>query len=185
AKADALAVLGACGAPVENLRVTRDAPGWYHPGRSGALGLGPNVLALFGEIHPGVLDAMGLAGPVAGFEVFLHRIPQPRARSGKTRPPLNASPFQPLGRDFAFVVDADVPADSLVRAARGADKALIGQVGVFDVYQGKGVGEGKKSIAIAVTLQPRERTLTDQDIEKVSAAIVAAVAKQTGGVLRG
>jgi phenylalanyl-tRNA synthetase beta chain len=184
AKADALAVLAACGAPVDNLQVSRDAPRWYHPGRSGALRLGPNVLAWFGEIHPRVMKAMGVKGPAIGFEIFIHKVPQPRAKGGKTRPLLRPSPFQPVGRDFAFVVDAEVTADSLVRAARGADKTLIADVGVFDVYEGEGVGEGKKSVAISVTLQPTERTLTDEDIEKVSNAIVAAVAKQTGGTLR-
>lgn len=184
-KADALAVLSACGVPIENLQVSRDAPAWYHPGRSGALRLGPNVLAFFGEIHPRVLKAMDVRGPGAGFEIFIHRAPQPRGKGGKTRSLLRPSPFQPVGRDFAFVVDAGIAADALVRAAKGADKALITDVRLFDVYEGQGVGEGKKSVAIAVTLQPTERTLTDEDIEKVSAAIVAAVTKQTGGTLRG
>ncbi len=185
AKADALAVLAACGAPAGNVQVSRDAPGWYHPGRSGALRLGPNVLAWFGEIHPRILRAMGVKGPVAGFEIFLHRIPKPRAKGGKTRALLRPSPFQPVGRDFAFVVDAEVPAESLSRAARSAEKGLISEVSVFDVYAGEGVGEGKKSVAVAVVLQPQDRTLTDEDIEKVSAAIIAAVQKQTGGTLRG
>jgi len=184
AKADAMAVLAACGAPMDNLQVSRDAPDWYHPGRSGSLRLGPNILAWFGEIHPRVLKAMDVKGPVAGFEIFIHKTPLPRAKGGKTRPLLRPSPFQPLGRDFAFVVDTSVTADSLIRAARGADKMLISDVRLFDIYEGQGVGEGKKSVAIAVTLQPTERTLTDEDIEKVSAAIVAAVMKQTGGVLR-
>jgi phenylalanyl-tRNA synthetase beta chain len=185
AKADALAVLAACGAPVDNLQVSRDAPNWYHPGRSGALRLGPNILAWFGELHPRVLKAMDVKGPAAGFEIFIHKTPKPRAKGGKTRPLLKPSPFQPLGRDFAFVIDAEVTADSLIRAAKGADKALITDVRLFDIYEGEGVGEGKKSVAIAVTLQPTERTLTDEDIEKVSTSIVAAVVKQTGGVLRG
>lgn len=185
AKADAMAVLAACGAPVDNLQVSRDAPAWYHPGRSGALRLGPNVLAWFGEIHPLVLKTMDVKGPAAGFEIFIHKAPKPRTKGGKTRPLLNPSPFQLLGRDFAFVVDADVTADSLIRAAKGADKALITDVRLFDIYEGKGVGDGKKSVAIAVTLQPTERTLTDEDIEKVSASIIAAVIKQTGGTLRG
>jgi phenylalanyl-tRNA synthetase beta chain len=185
AKADALAVLAACGAPVDNLQVSRDAPNWYHPGRSGALRLGPNILAWFGELHPRVLKAMAVKGPAAGFEIFIHKTPKPRAKGGTTRPLLKPSPFQPLGRDFAFVIDAEVTADSLIRAAKGADKALIAHVRLFDIYEGEGVGEGKKSVAIAVTLQPTERTLTDEDIEKVSTSIVAAVVKQTGGVLRG
>jgi phenylalanyl-tRNA synthetase beta chain len=128
---------------------------------------------------------MDVKGPAVGFEVYLHNVPQPRSKGGKTRPLLLPSPFQPLNRDFAFVVDSQVTADNLVRAAKGADKALIADVSVFDVYEGKGVEDGKKSVAIAVTLQPQEKTLTDEEIEKVSSSIVAAVVKQTGGVLRG
>jgi phenylalanyl-tRNA synthetase beta chain len=185
AKGDALAVLEACGAPVQNLQVTRDAPGWYHPGRSGTLRLGPGVLAQFGEVHPRVLRRLELKGPAAAFEVFLEAIPAPRAKDGKARPHLTLSPFQPVSRDFAFVVDAEVPADKLMRAAAGADKELIARVDLFDVYEGKGIGEGKKSLAIAVTLQPTARTLTDPEIEAVSKKIVDKVAKATGGVLRG
>jgi phenylalanyl-tRNA synthetase beta chain len=185
AKGDALAVLEACGAPVQNLQVTRDAPGWYHPGRSGTLRLGPKVLAQFGEVHPRVLRRLELKGPAAAFEVFLEAIPAPRAKDGKARPHLILSPFQPVSRDFAFVVDAEVPADKLLRAAQGADKELIARVDLFDVYEGKGIGEGKKSLAIAVTLQPTARTLTDPEIEAVSNKIVDKVAKATGGVLRG
>jgi len=185
AKGDALAVLEACGAPVQNLQVTRDAPGWYHPGRSGTLRLGPGVLAQFGEVHPRVLRRLELKGPAAAFEVFLEAIPAPRAKDGKARPHLTLSPFQPVSRDFAFVVDAEVPADKLMRAAAGADKELIARVDLFDVYEAKGIGEGKKSLAIAVTLQPTARTLTDPEIEAVSKKIVDKVAKATGGVLRG
>jgi phenylalanyl-tRNA synthetase beta chain len=185
AKGDALAVLEACGAPVQNLQVTRDAPGWYHPGRSGTLRLGPGVLAQFGEVHPRVLRRLELKGPAAAFEVFLEAIPAPRAKDGKARPHLTLSPFQPVSRDFAFVVDAEVPADKLMRAAAGADRELIARVDLFDVYEGKGIGEGKKSLAIAVTLQPTARTLTDPEIEAVSKKIVDKVAKATGGVLRG
>jgi phenylalanyl-tRNA synthetase beta chain len=185
AKGDALAVLEACGAPVQNLQVTRDAPGWYHPGRSGSLRLGPSVLAQFGEVHPRVLRRLELKGPAAAFEVFLEAIPAPRTKDGKARPHLTLSPFQPVSRDFAFVVDAEVPADKLMRAAQGADRDLIARVDLFDVYQGKGIEEGKKSLAIAVTLQPTARTLTDPEIEAVSKKIVDKVAKATGGVLRG
>jgi phenylalanyl-tRNA synthetase beta chain len=184
AKGDALAVLEACGAPVQNLQVARDAPGWYHPGRSGTLRLGPTVLAQFGEVHPRVLRRLELKGPAAAFEVFLAAIPAPRAKDGKARPHLTLSAFQPVSRDFAFVVDTEVPADKLLRAAAGADKALITGVDLFDVYEGKGIEEGKKSLAIAVTLQPIERTLTDPEIEAVSKKIVDKVAKATGGVLR-
>ena len=184
AKGDAEAVLKACEAPVENLQVTRDAPAWYHPGRSGVLRLGPKVLAQFGELHPRVLKALDLKGPVAAFEVFLETIPLPRTGKQK-RSLLEMSPFQPVSRDFAFLVDEDVPAEKIVRAARGADKAMITDVALFDVYQGKGVEPGKKSLAIAVTLQPRDATLTDQEIEAVAEKIVAQVTKATGGSLRG
>jgi phenylalanyl-tRNA synthetase beta chain len=187
-------VLEACGAPTANLQATADAPGWYHPGRSGVLRLGPNVLAHFGEVHPRVLRRLELKGPAAAFEVFLGRVPAPRSAKGsakvaakaggKAKPHLTLSPFQPVVRDFAFVVDEAVAADALVRAAAGADKALISGVALFDLYRGKGIDEGKKSLAIAVTLQPTEKTLTDPEIEAVSRKIVDKVAKATGGVLR-
>jgi phenylalanyl-tRNA synthetase beta chain len=186
AKADALAALEAAGAPIDNLQVTTDAPDWYHPGRSGILRLGPNVLARFGEVHPATLAELDVDGPVAAFEVFLDAVPQPKKKkAGAARPMLELSPFQPVDRDFAFVVDEGVPADKLVRAARGADKTLIGDVRVFDIYRGKGIEDGKKSIAIAVTLQPREKTLTDEEIDAVGNKIVASVEKHTGGTLRG
>ncbi len=185
AKGDALAVLEACGAPVANLQVTTDAPAWYHPGRSGVLRLGPNVLAHFGELHPRVLRAFELRGPAAGLEVFLERIPVPKAKAGKQRPKLELSPFHTVERDFAFVVDEEVTAEKLLRAAKGAEKNLITDVKVFDLYEGKGIGEGKRSLAISVTLQPRDKTLTDPEIEAVSRKIVASVEKATGGVLRG
>ncbi len=185
AKADALAVLTAAAAPVANCIVTTDAPDWYHPGRSGCLRLGPNVLAYFGEIHPALLAEMDAPSPIAAFEVFLDAVPQPKsAKRGTARPLLKLSAFQPLERDFAFVVDETVPAADLIRAAKGGDKALIADIGVFDLYQGKGVEDGKKSVAIKVTLQPVEATLTDEQIEAVSAKIVANVEKRTGGTLR-
>ena len=184
AKADVLAALEAVGAPVENLQVSTDAPGWYHPGRSGQLRLGPKVLAAFGELHPKVLKAVDLRGPAVGFELFLEEVPVPKAK-GTLRPALDASAFQPLKRDFAFLVDADLPADKLVRAAKAADKQLITAARVFDLYQGKGVPEGKKSLAIEVTLQPRDKTLTDAEIDAVAKKIVAQVEKVTGGTLRG
>ena len=161
------------------------APDWYHPGRSGAIKLGDRVMAHFGELHPEITTAAGLRGPVAAFEVFLDAPPLPKAKATKARPPLKLSPFQPVERDFAFLVDEGVEAEKIVRAARNADKALITGARVFDLYAGKGVAEGKKSIAIAVTLQPVERTLTDAEIEAVSAKIVAQVVKATGAVLRG
>ena len=185
AKADALGALEAGNAPTANLQVTRDAPPWYHPGRSGVLRLGKQVLANFGEIHPKILRSLDAKPPMVGFEVYLDRLPPPKARGGKARKLLKPSPFQPVTRDFAFIVDEAVEADKVVRAARGADRGLIEAVDVFDIYAGKGIGEGKKSLAIAVTLQPLEKTLTDAEIEAVSAKIVAAVGKAAGGVLRG
>ncbi len=184
AKADAIAALEAAGAPVANAQTTTDAPGWFHPGRSGVLRLGNKVLAAFGELHPRVLRRLDVKVPVVGFEVMLDNLPPPKAKASKTRPLLRPSPFQPVERDFAFVVGDDVPAEKLVRAAQGADKALIDGVSVFDVYTGAGIGAGKKSVAIAVRLQPTERTLTDEEIDAVAEKVVANVAKQTGGVLR-
>ena len=184
AKADALAVLAGIGAPVENMSTQAGAPDWYHPGRSGAIKLGDRVMAHFGELHPEIAAAADLKA-VAVFEVFLDAPPPPKAKASKARPKLVLSPFQPVERDFAFLVDAAVEAEKIVRAARNADKALITGARAFDLYAGKGVPEGKKSIAIAVTLQPVERTLTDAEIEAVSAKIVAAVTKATGAQLRG
>jgi phenylalanyl-tRNA synthetase beta chain len=185
AKADALAVLAAIGAPVENMSAQAGAPDWYHPGRSGVIKLGDRVMANFGELHPEITAAADLKGPVAAFEVFLDAPPPPKAKATKARSKLNLSAFQPVERDFAFLVDAAVEAEKLVRAARNADKALIAGARVFDVYAGKGVPDGKKSLAIAVTLQPVERTLTDAEIEAVCNKIVAAVTKATAAVLRG
>ena len=184
AKADALAVLAAIGAPVDNLQTSADAPDWYHPGRSGVLRLGPKAMATFGELHPKVVAELDAAGPVAAIEINLEDVPEPKAKS-VARTKLAVSPYQPVHRDFAFVLDADVSAEKLVRAVKGADKALIDDVAVFDLYEGANLGENRKSLAVAVTLQPTDRTMTDDDLEAVSEKIVAAVAKQTGGELRG
>ena len=184
AKADAMALLETLGAPVVNMQVSVDAPAWYHPGRSGTLRLGPNAFAHFGEVHPKVLREMDLRGPVTAFEVFLVKVPEPRSK-GPARALLKLSPFQPVNRDFAFLVDANVPAEKLIRAASGADKALVSEVRLFDEYVGEGMPEGKKSLAIAVTLQPKDATLTDEDLEAVSKKIVAQVEKHTSGALRG
>jgi len=185
AKADALAALVAAGAPTTNIQTVAEAPAWYHPGRSGALKLGPKVLAWFGEMHPGVLKTLDVKGPATAFEVFLETVPEPKAKPTKSRPMLNASPFQPVDRDFAFLVDESVPAETMARAAKGADKALISGVTVFDVYQGERLEPGKKSVALCVTLQPAQRTLTDEEIDAASKKIVAAVIKASGGELRG
>jgi phenylalanyl-tRNA synthetase beta chain len=186
AKAHAIAALMAAGAPVSNLQVTTDAPDFYHPGRSGILRLGPkNVLARFGEIHPAVLRKMGIKTALVGFEVFLDSIPQPKAKKSAAKSHLTLSQFQAVERDFAFVVDVDTAAGNVVRAAMSADKVLITDVNVFDVFIGGSLGEEKKSLAVNVTLQPVEKTLTDADIEAVAQSIVASVEKATGGVLRG
>jgi phenylalanyl-tRNA synthetase beta chain len=185
-KADALAALTAAGAPAQALQVVPGAPAWFHPGRSGTIQIGPqNVLGHFGELHPRALDALDAEGPLVAFEVILERIPEPKAKATRARPVLELSPFQPVERDFAFVVDRAVKAADMVRAAQSADRKLITHVSVFDVYEGEGIDPGKKSIAIAVTLQPRDKTMTDQDIEAVAGKIVAEVGKRTGGVLRG
>jgi phenylalanyl-tRNA synthetase beta chain len=146
------------------------------------LRLGPKVLGAFGELHPAVLEGLDARPPIAGFEVFLDAVPEPRG--ARAKPPLKLSVFQPIERDFAFVVDRDLRADALLRAARGVDHKLVTEVRLFDVYEGSGLPEGTKSLAITVVLQPQERTLTDAEIEGFSARLVAQVEKATGGKLR-
>ena len=183
AKADVLALLTALGVPGESLSVTADAPPHYHPGRSGTVRQGPKLaLAYFGELHPRVLAALDLPSPAVAFELRLDAIPESKRRR-KTPPDLPA--FQPVRRDFAFVVDAATPADTLLRAIRGAERGLIAAVSLFDVYQGDNVPTGKKSLAVEVVIQPRDATLTDPAIEAICAKIVAAAAKAAGAVLRG
>jgi phenylalanyl-tRNA synthetase beta chain len=185
AKADALAVLAAAGAPAQAPQVVPGGPPWFHPGRSGTIQIGPqNVLGHFGELHPRALEALDAEGPLVAFEVILENIPQPKARATRARPVLELSPFQPVERDFAFAVDRTVKAADILRATQSVDRKLITNVTVFDVYEGEGIEPGKKSIAISVTLQPREKTMTDAEIEAVAAKIVAEVGKRTGGVLR-
>ncbi len=185
AKADLAALLDPLGLAIDKVQLVAEPADWSHPGRGGRIQLGPkNVIGWFGEIHPTLLGEFDIAGPVAAFEVDLDAVPEPRRRPTRAKPALALSDLMPLSRDFAFVVDRDVPAAAILKAARGADKALIAGIDVFDVFEGKHLGEGKKSVAIAVTLQPQDRTLTDEEIEKVSAGIVAAVARATGGVLR-
>ncbi|HEY9212792.1 MAG TPA: phenylalanine--tRNA ligase subunit beta [Ancylobacter sp.] len=185
AKADALAVLASCNAPVANLQISTDAPAWFHPGRSGTFRLGPNVIGHFGELHPAVLEALDVEGPLAGFEIVLDRVPEPKAKATRVKPLLELAAFQPVERDFAFVVPRGVAAGDMVKAAAGVDRKLITGVNVFDVYEGPGVDADKKSVALAVTLQPREKTLTDAEIEAVATKIVAEVVKKTGAILRG
>lgn len=184
AKADAIAALAAAGAPVASLQVTADAPVWYHPGRSGALRLGPTVLAYFGEIHPAVLTACDADAPVVAAEIFPASIPQSRSNS-TAKPLLKLEALQSVERDFAFVVAADVTAAKLIKAVKDADKNLIRDVVVFDVYEGNKIEAGKKSLAVSVVLQPTENSLTDAEIEAVAGRITASVNKSVGAVLRG
>lgn len=185
AKADLAALLDGFGHDIDKLQLVAEPAAWSHPGRGGRLQLGPKtIIGWFGELHPALLAELDVDGPVAAFELDLDAVPEPRRKPTRAKPPLSLSDLMPLSRDFAFLVDRDVPAATILRAARNADKALVTDVGVFDVFEGKGVPEGKKSIAIAVTLQPRDKTLTDEEIGRVAAAIVTAVEKATGGVLR-
>ncbi len=185
-KADALAVLEHLGVSLDKLRITVDAPNWYHPGRSGVIRLGPkNALANFGEVHPAILDALDMRGPVMAFEIVLDAIPLPKTRGGPSRGTLRSSDLQAVSRDFAFVIDAAVPAAELLRAAASGAPELITGVALFDLYEGERIGAGRKSLAISVTLQPREKTLTDKEIDAVAEAIIAAVKKASGGELRG
>jgi len=183
AKADALAALSVAGAPVDNLTTDQDVPGWYHPGRAGALRLGKNVLAHFGEIHPRIAAAFDIDAPLVGFEIHLDAVPPIRSK-GAAKKLLQLSALQPVHRDFAFIVAEDVAVADVLRAVKTAGGNLLSDVSLFDVYQGKGVEDGKKSLAISVTLQPVEATLTDEEIEKIGADIIAGVEKRTGGVLR-
>ena len=182
-KADMLsAVDAAMGSPM-TAPVRAGAAPWYHPGRSGTLALGPKVLAWFGELHPTVLAAMDVKGPASAFEIFLDAIPEPKSK-GKSRPKFDPSPYPAVERDFAFVVDATVSAEDVLKAVRSAERALIESAEIFDVYEGRGVPEGKKSLAISVRLAPKDKTLTDAEIEAVAQKIVAAVSKATAGTLR-
>src|SRR6185436_1453040 len=185
-KADALAVLAAAGAPAQALQVVPGGPAWFHPRRSGTIQIGPqNVLGHFGELHPRALEALDAEGPIVAFEVILERIPEGKAKATRAKAVLELSQFQPVTRDFAFVVDRAAKAGDIVRTAQNVDRKLIAGVGVFDVYEGQGIEAGKKSVAIAVTIQPREKTMTEQEIDALSAKLVAEVSKRTGGVLRG
>ncbi|MFT6675674.1 MAG: phenylalanyl-tRNA synthetase beta chain [Sulfitobacter sp.] len=184
-KADTEAVLAAMGAPAK-VQIMRGAAGWWHPGRHGMICLGPKkVLGIYGELHPKVLAAMDVKGPAMAFTLWPGEVPMPRNKSGATRAALKISDLQAVERDFAFVVDADIEALTLVNAAMGADKALIADVRVFDEFIGGSLGEGKKSLAITVRLQPSDKTLKDADIEAVGAKVIEKVTKATGGVLRG
>ena len=185
AKADALALLDTLGVAADRLQVVAEGPAWYHPGRCGTIRQGPkNVIGTFGELHPSVLEALDTSGPLAAFEITLDAVPAPRAKATKTKPPLVLSDLQPVRRDFAFVLDRGIEAAKVMKAAESADKKLISAVSVFDLFESDSLGEGKKSLAIEVTLQPTAKTLTDDEIDRVSKRIVAEVVKATGGTLR-
>jgi phenylalanyl-tRNA synthetase beta chain len=182
AKGDIWSAMASIGVPIDALILTEDAPAFYHPGRSATVRQGPTtVLGHFGELHPGILSALDLSGPVAIFELDLDAVGDPKRRR---RSPPNLPPFQPIRRDFAFLVDSQVSADAVLRAAKGADRALITGVSLFDVYRGDTLPRDKKSFAIEVMFQPRERTLTDAEIEAACQKVVGAVAKATGATLR-
>lgn len=184
AKADALSTIAAANGPIENPQITTDAPSYYHPGRSGAIRLGKNVLAYFGEIHPSILKTLDIKTRVVAFEVNLNNIPLPRGAKGKARKKLELSQFQSVDKDLAFVVDKNVSAISIISAAKNADRNHITDVRVFDVYEGEHLPEGKKSVAIGLTFQPIEQTFTDKDIENLMNKVIVEVGKKTGGELR-
>ncbi|BCH52936.1 phenylalanine--tRNA ligase subunit beta [Agrobacterium vitis] len=185
AKADALAVLEACGLPVGNVQIEQGGPEWYHPGRSGTIKMGPKVvLGYFGEFHPKTLAALDVSGALCGFEVYLDAMQEPKKKATRTKPALDLSPLQMVKRDFAFVVEKQVEAGAIIKAATSADRKLITGVNVFDVFEGASVGEGKKSVAIEVLIQPSDKTLTDEDFDALTKKIVGNVEKTTGGALR-
>jgi phenylalanyl-tRNA synthetase beta chain len=186
AKADALTLLGALGVPQGGLQIGVNAPPWFHPGRSGTLQFGPkNIVGYFGQLHPRVLEALDVDGTLVGFEIELDEIPLPKAKATKTKPKLELSDLMPVERDFAFLAERHIKAADLVRAIQSADRNLITAVTLFDIYEGAEIPPGKKSVAIAVTLQPRDKTLTDAEIDAVAGKIIAEVQNKTGATLRG
>ena len=185
AKADAMAILTAIGVNAANAQVVAEAPAWYHPGRSGVIRLGPkNVMAYFGELHPTILKKLDVKGPLIGFEIMIGNIPLPRSKSGNNRGPLKSSDFQAVERDFAFVVDKDLPAEQIIKVVGSVNKKLIDNITVFDVYQGAGIDDDKKSIAVNVRLQPFDKTMTDEEIDTFRTQVIDTVSKKTGGILR-
>jgi phenylalanyl-tRNA synthetase beta chain len=186
AKGDALALLGALSIATGGMQVVPGGPAWFHPGRCGTLQFGPNgVIGHFGELHPSVLEALDAEGPHAAMEIVLDALPPAKARASKIRAAPDLPPLMPLERDFAFVVDRSVSAADMIKAAQAADRALVTDVSVFDVYEGPGIAEGKKSIALAVTVQPRDKTMTDAEIETLSQKIIGNVVQKTNATLRG
>lgn len=184
AKADALAAIAAANGPYDSAQISLDAPEYYHPGRSGALRLGKNVIAYFGELHPAVLKKLGIKQRVVAFEVVLDNIPLPRGNRDKARKKLELSSFQPVDKDLAFVMNKDVKATDVIAAARNADRNHISDVRVFDVYEGENLPEGKKSLALSITFQPVENTFTDKDIEVLMQKVIVEVGKKVGAELR-
>jgi phenylalanyl-tRNA synthetase beta chain len=181
-----MGLLAGLGVPVGGLQVVAGGPAWAHPGRSATLQFGPKgVVGAFGEVPPKVLKALDVKGPLVAFEIHLDALPLPKYKPTKVKPKLNLSGFQPVTRDFAFIVEKSVAAGDMMKTAQNADRALITEVGVFDLYEGPGVDAGRKSVALAVTLQPVEKTLTEAEIEAVGAKIVAEMAKRYGAALRG
>ncbi|MBV1708001.1 MAG: phenylalanine--tRNA ligase subunit beta [Hyphomicrobiales bacterium] len=186
ARRDCATLLAALGLPVQNLQFVRGAPSWYHPGRSATIQMGPKlVLGHVGELHPSVNEAFAIDGPLVGFELTLDALPAPKARATRARPRLDMPDLMALRRDFAFVIDREQAAGDVIKAAQGVDKNLVTKVTLFDMYEGPGLPEGKKSVAIEVVLQPREKTLNDAEIEAFSRSLIAEVARKTGATLRG
>lgn len=189
AKADALAVLEALGLAADKAQIERGAPAWHHPGRSGVIKLGPKtILGYFGEFHPDILEYFDFSPAekpaLCGFELFLDAVPEARKKAVKAKPPLALSPFQPLQRDFSFIVDEEVPAAAILRAAAGADKKLIAECRIFDVFRDEALGAGKKAVGLQVTIQPQTASMTDEELEALSAGLIDNVLKATGGSLR-
>jgi phenylalanyl-tRNA synthetase beta chain len=186
AKGDALALLDALGIATGGLQVVPGGPAWFHPGRSGTLQFGPKgIIGHFGELHPSVLEGLDAKGPHVATEIILDALPPAKLRATKIRSPLDLPTLMPLERDFAFIVDRGVRAADMIKAAQAADRALVTDVSVFDVYEGPGIADGKKSIALAVTVQPRDKTMTDAEIEALSQKIIAHVVQKTNAALRG
>ena len=184
-KADAMALLAALGVATGGMQVQVGGPAWLHPGRSGTLQFGPRgIVGSFGEMHPRILKSLDVRGPIVALEITLDVLPLPKYRPTKIKPKLGVSGLQPVRRDFAFVVARDVAAADLLRAVQGAERNLISATEIFDIYEGAGIADGQKSVAVEVTLQPADRTLTDVELEAISARIVEAAAKRTGAVLR-
>jgi phenylalanyl-tRNA synthetase beta chain len=182
-KADALAVIAAVDGPLTP-QITTDAPAWYHPGRSATFRLGKNVIAHFGELHPQVLKKMGIKQNVVAFEVFLDNIPTPKKAKSTTKKLLKTSDLQPVLKDMAFIADKSVLASDVINSAKSADKNLISDVRMFDVYEGENMAEGKKSLAVQIVFQPQDKTFTDKDLELLMNKVSLAVSKKTGAELR-